>query len=240
MRVFVLTILLCGTAHAWDGGKLWWDDPTGANPGGGGIFGTGGARDYTITCKHCHVEEDEGGTVAFSLSFTPALGPGGSYTPGQTYAVTARLTGEFLGLSGCELDNHNGFAATFEDAQGRTVGVLRSDSGQVQTSCPTDWPFAMDADANTTGLYRDCEVIFGVGNDRTQWSFQWTAPASGTGAVTVFYGATDGDCDMMSMGDSSIAGTQLLGEASASRRGLPGWLVVALVPALVLVGRRRR
>ena len=240
MRSIVLVLALAGNAYGWDGPELWFAEPTGANPGGGGMFGTGSARDYTITCKHCHVEEDESATIAFTLTFSPALGPGDSYAPGQTYAITARLTGEFLGLSGCDplVENHNGFAATFEDGQGRNVGVLRSDSGQVQTSCPAAWPFDGVMGANTTGLYGDCEVIFGVGDNRTQWAFQWTAPASGTGPVTIYYGTTDGDCDMMSMGDRSIDGKRVLAEASARRDPRLPW--VFLVPAIVLVARRRR
>ena len=54
---------LCGIttarmAAAWDGYNNWCDPASGKTAGGGGIIATGGARDYRITCAHCHIKAD--------------------------------------------------------------------------------------------------------------------------------------------------------------------------------------
>jgi len=51
-------------------------------------------------------------------------------------------------------------------------------------------------------------VIFGQGGENVSaWRFSWTAPASATSPVHVFWGAVDGNCDMMSMKDASVTGS---------------------------------
>jgi hypothetical protein len=240
----VILLALASPAAAWDGPGLWHSPADAANPGGGGIFGTGGARDYGITCESCHVDRPTTGSIDALVTFTPQLGPGGLYTPDQSYQVRVDLVGEFLGLSGCGAytSNANNFAADFEGAAGAIVGILTSDSGQTQTSCPFDYPMPM---TGTTGLYRDCEVIFGREEaDLTAWTFTWRAPAAGAGAITMHYGVVDGDCGMMSMGDAVKVGTVALAEGTASRRARtrPGSglaLALLLLPAGLWAMRRR-
>ncbi len=242
-------LILCSLAPAspavaWDGPTLWHEPADAASPGGGGIFGTGGARDYSITCEHCHVGQPKTGSIDAAVSFTPPIGGATPlYTPDQTYQVRIDLIGEFRGLSGCGpyTANANNFAATFEDAGGATVGVLTSDSGQTQTSCPFDYPMPA---GGTTGLYRDCEVVFGKDDpDLTSWTFSWRAPPAGSGAITMSYGVVDGDCGMMSMADAVKMGKVELGEGMASRRprtGRSGSALALLLVPLVLAAARRR
>jgi hypothetical protein len=245
-----ITILLSAPAHAWDGPVNWWDAADGQDPGGSGLFGTGSARDHGITCGNCHIDNDkQQGQINFTFDFTPALGSVGTkkaYTPGQTYNVDVNLVGEYLGITGCaQYQSHtNNFAATFE-AGGKTVGALANDSTPLMTSasCVTSWP--NPAPNGTTGLYGDCRVIFGAGPagetipGLTTWHFQWTAPAAGTGMVTMFWGGVDGNCDMMSMGDAVKSGTLDLAEAVAvreRRRPFPiGYALLAIVPFVVVV-----
>src|SRR5262245_54111108 len=124
-RLFVLLVAVApaSVAHAWDGPGLWHTPSDAASPGGGGIFGTGSARDYRITCEKCHMNQPVGQTIDTAVTFTPPLGAGGTYTPGQSYQVRIDLLGEFRGLSGCGpyTNNVNNFAADFEDAAGQTV-----------------------------------------------------------------------------------------------------------------------
>jgi hypothetical protein len=249
--VALAAFLLPQTARAWDGPDLWYGDPAGQMPGGGGLLGTGSARDRGITCAHCHTKA--AGLIDLDLAFTPPLPTVGgqpTYAPGQTYQVAVKLVGEHLGQSGCGqyLTHTNNFAAAFEDMSGQPTGVLASDSGQSAASCPASVPKPING---STVLYGDCHGITSSGQQNVgAWSFSWTAPPGGTGPVLVFYGAVDGNCDMMSMNDDVKVGKLKLGEATAmvapppGRRGLGvGRLaaILGLVPiGVVLTARRRR
>lgn len=245
--------LLPQTALAWDGPDLWYADAAGKQPGGGGLLGTGSAGDRGITCAHCHMKA--AGTIDLKLDFEPPLPTVGgqpTYAPGQTYQVAATLIGEHLGKSGCGqyLTHTNNFAAAFEDASGKPSGALTSDSGQSSKSCPTSMPKPING---TTVLYGDCHGIISSGQENVAaWSFSWTAPPGGTGAVSVYYGVVDGNCDMMSMDDDVKVGKMKLGEATAMvtppvRERAPSEGVgklaalLGLVPiGVVLTARRRR
>ncbi len=247
-RALLLTIVALwpAAARAWDAPALWNAPSDGMQPGGGGIYATGGARDFRIVCTHCHIAPAS--RINLSIAFAPALAAGNAYRPGQQYQIAANLTGERLGLSGCGqfMNNVNAFAATFEDAAGQTTGTLASDAGQSASSCPPAAPTAPLA--GTTTLYGDCHAVVSNGRPgETVWRFSWTAPTAGTGPVTVYYGAVDGNCDMSSLNDDAKVGTMSLGEATAAR--LPaqsGHSAVAMmgsVPLLglvVMLGRRRR
>ncbi len=206
-RLFaVVSTLLCLPAPAWDGDAYWDKSPeSDITSGGGGIWGTGGKRDYGITCASCHV--DPANQMTFTLSFSPPLGTGDKYVPGQSYVVSGNMT-ETLGLNAgsCNgLDNRNGFAATLELASGAPAGALFSDTGP--TGCPS-----VGTSTQTFGRCDAVVYVANAGKDRTRWSFNWTAPSTGAGAVTLSWGAVDGNCDMMSMNDDVKTGTLTLAE----------------------------
>ena len=238
---FLATLAAASVAHAWDGPKLWYDPADGMSPGGGGIFGTGAARDHGITCQDCHVDPPDG-DVELRFRFSPSLASMNGldvYQPGQTYDVTVELVGELLtGPCAPNAKNNNGFAATFEDADGQIAGVLTSDSGQSGTDCPAQYP---DPGTGTTVLYGDCDVVMPENYERTSWQFRWTAPTSDSGGITLRFGGVDGNCDMMSMGDLVFVGQRDLVPATATtaqtRRG--GWPpalgVLASLPLLASV-----
>ena len=217
---FAAILLASAPAFAWDGPQSWYAAADADNPGGGGIIGTGGAHDHGIKCSHCHIDRKMT-NVAFALEFSPPLqGASGqqSYAPGQRYTVTARMTNESLGVT-CPDQfgmNTNNFAAAFEDDNGAAVGVLETDTGAISTACP-QLP-KMPADPGTTAIAVDCKVVFSKGNkDTTVWRFYWTAPASG--AVTIAWGAVDGDCLMKSMDDAVLEGKIALAVPSVARSG---------------------
>lgn len=246
----LFTFSAASAAWAWDDPGLWYADAAGAQPGGGGLLGTGSARDRGITCKDCHTNPE--GLIDLKIDFTPALPTVGgqpTYAPGQKYQVAVKLIGEHLGLSGCGqyLTHVNNFAASIEDAAGKPAGTLASDSGQNSQSCPPVVPKPING---TTVLYGDCHAITSSGVENTSaWSFSWTAPASGAGALTLYYGAVDGNCDMMSMNDDVKVGAIKLGEATAlyhpregARSPAPARLaaLLALLPVGAVWMRRRR
>ena len=260
MRSLIAIALLLAVpslAQAFDGQDLWYTpanggiappgDMTALPPGGGGIFGTGGAHDYGITCGNCHLNDKlQQGKIDLAFVFSPALGSvagQATYKPGQTYTVTATMSGEHLGQSGCDqyvTGNINNFAATIENASGKTAGALSSDSGQSSTSCPAKAPMVS---SGTTMVYGDCKVIFSMGGAKTDagrvsWTFTWTAPAAGSGALTMFWGVVDGDCMMDSLNDDVKVGTTRMAEATAAReqRTPTRWAFVLLGPLVWIAG----
>jgi len=238
----LITMLALGwlstPAFAWDSSALWYAPASADNPGGGGILGTGGAHDHGIKCSDCHVNRVDEPGLSFAMAFSPTPPPG-SYSPGQRYTITATLTGAKLGQP-CNIQyttTVDNFAASFEDDNGVTAGALESDSGPTSASCATV-PNAMAP--GTTALAGDCQVIFAKGNQSIDtWTFYWTAPASGP--VHIYWGAVDGDCDMMSMGDAVTAGSTTLASPPIARDG-PPWrlpITASLVIGLIVVPRRR-
>lgn len=241
-----ITALTPARSHAWDGPDLWYSSATGQMPGGGGIVGTGGSLDHNITCAHCHTNAESKIDVKFEFSPSlPTVGGLPTYTPGQKYQVSVKLTGEHLGLSGCGqyLTHVNNFAATIENGGGKLAGVLSSDSGQSSTSCPKDMPKPI---SGTTVLYDDCHAVIASGaQNLASWSFAWTAPPAGEGPLTLYYGAVDGNCDMMSMNDDVKVGSLKLGEATAALSPGSGGdrrlsLALGLLPLCLVACLRRR
>ena len=210
MRTLIIAILVCtaSPALAWDGPGMWYRAADDANPGGGGILGTGGAHDHGIKCTDCHTDRKMEPNLAFAMTFSPAL-VANTYAPGTRYTITARLTGAQLPSPSCGVangKNNDGFAASFEDDNGISVGTLAADDGQSAPNCTLSSP---PPASGTTALDGDCKVIFSLGKENvTTWTFSWTAPT--TGKVHVSWGAIDGDCDMMSMNDAAVTGTQTI------------------------------
>jgi hypothetical protein len=231
MKTLVFAIILAPTtALAFDSGAFFYYPAV--ELGGGGIVGTGGQHDHSIKCTDCHVDR-QAEPLAFSLAFSPPL-TGNAYVPGQTYTVTAMLAGANLpcqmGAVGMSM-KQRGFAASFETDSGTPAGGLRSAANQVAPSCALPPPNQTQPTASTV-LDGDCQVI--IGNDEgPSWQFTWTAPASGT--VRIYWGAVDGNCDMMSMGDAAIAGSTTLAPPPMARVELP-WLaqlVLTMIESLI-------
>ena len=103
--------------------------------------------------------------------------------------------------------NLNGFALTIENQNGKGVGTFANDAAApiTSTTC-TNARILGAAEANlatanvTTYLISPntagggCyTVVFVPKQGATSWTFKWTAPAKGTGPVTIFYGVVDGD-----------------------------------------------
>ena len=190
--------------------------PIGNNrAGAGGIYGTGGQRDYGIKCSDCHTSDETPSSGSIDANITTDVPwqdvngePG--YSPGQTYVFTVELLGEHRGVGG-QFGNTNGFGLSIEDANGAPVGVLIADSGMRSDSCVGAWPGSPpDPNVFTTIIYGDCHAVLfsGVTNDRTTWTFDWIAPPAGTGPVTIYYSVVDGDTAAeSSLGDDVKEGT---------------------------------
>ena len=226
MKIMLVALIVCiaSPAFAWDGPGMWYRAADDAGPGGGGILGTGGTHDRGIKCTDCHVDRKMEPNLGFAMAFSPML-VNNTYVAGTRYMITAQLTGAALATPACATPNGknvDGFAASFEDDTGASAGSLAGDDGQSAPSCT----LASPPPAGTTGLDGDCKVIFALSPpNTTTWRFYWTAPASG--AVHIYWGAVDGNCDMMSMNDAAITGSRTLAAPPAAMP-LPLRIAVAL------------
>jgi len=225
--LFALTVSLGAGAFPF---LKTWHDASNANnyqnytrAGGGGIYGTGSAQDWGIKCSHCHIESEGLIDVSFDVfpSWTDVGGLEG-YIPGERYTITVNLLGEHLGFDNMYMgmpvpnENKNGMVAVIEDASGRRAGVYHTDSGVSSDNCPAGPPDKNEPTLMSTYVYGDCHgVLFTETNLQTSWTFDWVAPAAGTGDVTIYWGVVDGDWAAFSSLDDDVKeGTIRLAEGS--------------------------
>jgi len=140
-----------------------------ADGGGHRVYFDGSPRQKRYDCTACHTEPAR--QITAMIDVTPAVT--GAYQAGTTYTIRVALTGEHLGLG--TTNNQNGFVAEIVDDTATPAGTLMSP----------------DTDKMTT--VDDGRVISGAGKDTAMWSFQWTAPSTGRGAVTLHLGMVDGN-----------------------------------------------
>lgn len=190
------SLLAASAAIAWHPDYAWHDvaAPTSSpsiKPGGAGLYGTGAKFEGGIRCEHCHLPATVSPPLDVTIAFNPSLSAG-RYALSTRYTITVAMVNEqFLFPDGGTKSNN--FAGVFEDANGALAGTLESDSGQLQTSCPSTLP-TLPA-AGTTMLYGDCHGILSrsQAKDLKSWTFYWTSPSSSVGPITLWYGAVDGN-----------------------------------------------
>jgi hypothetical protein len=227
----------CLPAAAFHAGNLF-DKPPGAG-GAGGVFYTGAPAERGWTCTACHRESPlsgevdaapKPGLIKLQLGIDPPLGD--RYAPDRVYTFTIDLLGEHNGLG--QSANFNAIAASFADDQGMPAGEV---SGFAPDDLYQGGP-ATIADA-------------GKKPNNTHWSFTWTAPPAGTGAVSLHIGAGDGNAAGATGGGSTLTdpwgddvfvGSLSFGEGTQAARRRAGPLTTGLVglAAVVLFWRRRR
>lgn len=203
--VLVITVAVPATTLAFPEIWFWHHPANGQNAGAGGYYGTGSATDFGVRCSHCHVTSpgDPPPAVTAIVDAVPPFGNVGGnrgYTPGTTYRLTIRQIGDRIGLPPA-MRNINGIAATIEDSNGRVAGQLRPD-GVVVSPCPSAPPWGTGSSVptrpasyagRTTTVYGDCHAVLSLGDPgRTTWTFDWVAPAAGSGTLTLFLGLVDG------------------------------------------------
>ena len=124
----------------------------------------------SANCTGCHSGTATSATTQASITSTI---PTAGYTPGATYTITANVN--FTGRS------KFGFQVSPQNAAGTLLGTL------INTSAQTKLIGGAKYVTHTTAG--------NSGTNTKSWTFDWTAPAAGTGAVT-FYGsfmASNGD-----------------------------------------------
>ena len=158
-------------------------DPNGSPNARTGSPGDGG---NTCAISGCHTGNAVQTRVGIITSNIPAEG----YTPGQRYTITATTK---------STRNKFGFQISPQSLSGTKLGTM------IITN-------ASETKLTGSGKYiTQTNVATGV-NGVKSWSFDWTAPAAGTGDVT-FYGCFNyANGDGGSSGDSIVKSTLLVTE----------------------------
>lgn len=132
-------------------------------PGGSPGGKTGSPGDGGANCTGCH-----SGNAQQASGWITSNIPSAGYMPGQTYTITA--TGTHTGVA------KFGFEITAENASGVKKGTI----------VVTDASQTKKVNSNSSITHTANGIT--PSGDSKSWSFDWTAPATGTGTVT-FYGA---------------------------------------------------
>ncbi len=134
---------------------------SGASPGGK----TGSPTDG-VNCNQCHSGALNPSNATRTITST---GLSGGYVPGQTYTINAAITGTS--------SNKIGFEVTVES------NATNAKTGTIIITDPTRTKTVNAGKAVTHNSAAGSAATSGA----NAWTFDWTAPVSGTGAVT-FYG----------------------------------------------------
>lgn len=141
------------------------------------------------TCFTCH---NTGPAPATIPGLITSNIPVNGYTPGNTYTITATITG--VG------HNRFGFEISPQDLNGNLVGSM-SDLGSETTF-------------QQAGTYITHSSNSVLNNDIKTWQFEWIAPTAGSGNVT-FYGAFNiSNNDGSYTGDTIVLSTAIFPEDS--------------------------
>lgn len=215
---FVVALLAASPATAFVDPASFFDDaafPHAATVGAAteGIYFTGAPRFSSLTCRACHVEAP--GTVRLRIGASDPTIFDTGYVPGQTYTLQVELLDEGAGLdfTGPTCTEPGGPSATGTYRQcNNNAFALEIDHGQkplttgfcqvppVAGKCPAPDPshdetlIAPGGDAVFANRPHDATTPRVVTrNGARQWSFSWTAPTAGTGSLTLYVAAVDGN-----------------------------------------------
>ena len=257
--VVLALVLAASPALAFPTGGQFDGDPL-TSDGSGGIAFTGSPRFQGHTCAVCH--SDPPGTIGIKLEADhPELFSTG-WVPKQQYhlrvvlenqhaAVQFAAAGDNCGFAVTPFTpcDQNGFALEMDDALGGAEGKF---TPVVNGACATGTP---PTDVDVVVLKDGSAVVHnGAHHGQTKWDLCWTAPGAGTGVITAYLAAVDGNGgtgteafyadtinDDVAAGAVPIAeqgGAPPLQSGGCSTGGGEGLALVALV--LLLAPRRRR
>ena len=185
---------------------LWAASPYAAHSPGGK---TGSPADGS-SCTQCHA----GSPQTISNWITTNI-PSSGYVPGKTYTIT--LTGTHTGVS------RFGFELTAEDSKNNKVGTFTI------------------TNSTETGLTNGSHAVTHTGNGLTPsnnsktWSFEWTAPAAGTGDVKFYAALNAANGDQSAGGDVIyLTNTQVVEDVNASIKDAEAESLLSMYPIPVI------
>jgi hypothetical protein len=207
-----------------------------------GIYFTGAPRFAALDCASCHT--DGPGKIDISINTDQLDLFSDGYQPGQTYQLQVQLKNEQMGIqhntqSGTCTEpparndtftyqqcNNNNFALEIDSPAGPLKGFCAQNP---KGGCPKPDPFndqvyvAPDGDAVFANRTHDPTMTKTVRNNgETVWTVWWTAPAYGTGPLTLYLALVDGNGgtnsaadDQDTLGDDTVTAVITIGEAGA-------------------------
>lgn len=239
MRSAVIAmVLLIGAPVRAFHGQADFDKPA-LEGGGDGMYYTGSPRFRRWDCTLCHT--DAPGEMFLTLaSDPPELVRDARWAPSTTYRVTVSMQNEHRGR-GAAL-NPNTFVLEMLDGEARAAGLFVGLGPEVERPPGQELVIARGE-------------IDGV----TEWTFDWEAPAPGTGPVSLYLAGVDGDGagDRLGrtgdpFGDDVFAGSleleeegtlqteSKIGGCSAAGGGESGGILFTVGAIALLALRRRR
>ena len=237
------------TAHAFaDAAQFFKTAPNSATFGATseGLYFTGAPRFASLDCSTCHTAGPQRVGLRLNADDLALFSTG--YQPGKTYELQVVLTNEsegtFFKTATCTDPpgpddtftyvqcNNNGFALEIDTSDGPLAGSNVYCAQQPKAGmCPMP-----DFTADQALVSPDGDAVFDAKvysadpnqpklitrNGAADWKFFWTAPKAGTGALTVYISAVDGNGgagnvnnDQDPYNDDTVAANFFLQEASA-------------------------
>jgi hypothetical protein len=163
---------------------------SGGSPGGRTNSPTDGSN-----CTACHSGTINSGTATAAITSTI---PTGGYVPGQTYTINGSIGELSINKFGFEI------TAESNSINAKTGTIILTDAAR--TAFANGNAAVTHTSAGTTPLTTNA----------TTWSFDWTAPVSGTGDVT-FYGAFNSANGSGTNGDKIYTKTLVVAEDIATQ-----------------------
>jgi hypothetical protein len=127
-----------------------------------------------------------GGNYTASVDISHNI-PASGYVPGTTYQITVSVNSNAV---------RHGFEMTSENDSHNRTGTFQSTDGNTQTLSNNQYI------SHTSS-----------GTSRTSWSFNWTAPAAGTGNVGLYVSVNATNGDNNTSGDSPVTASVTVPEA---------------------------
>lgn len=159
------------------------------------------------SCSQCHSGVVNSGPGTLAVSFN---GGATSYVGGRTYPVTVSLTQASI--------TKFGFQSSFVNAASAGVGTLSSASSAGK--------------AQVSGSYITHTSSGTAGNGSASWSFNWTAPAAGTGTVRLFTAGNATNSNSSTNGDRVYTNVVTLTESNPSSVSTTEIKPLALYPSV--------
>ncbi len=191
-RSYILTFIFLFTVYLIFSDVL--NNNVSSHTAGAPASRTGSPGDGNQSCTSCH-----GGSAAVQSGWITSDVPASGYVPGTVYTITSTATGGGHVKFGFEVSPQN--------VSGILLGTLINTSSETQLIGSNK--YITHTSSGTSG------------SGSKTWTFNWTAPASGTGDVT-FYGAfLVTNNDNSSGGDATNTSTLVVSEcAPISQPGL--------------------
>lgn len=144
-----------------------------------------GAPSSDGNCASCHSGGTQNTTVTIGVTEKGQFVPLNSYQAGKTYTIAVAVGG---------ISTSKGFQATVLNSSNQKTGTTANASVGSQIISANNRDIASHTAESATGL----------------WTFEWTAPASPSGSVTIYASGNAANNNSLSSGDQAATTTKVL------------------------------